>query len=398
MRVVFVPLAWTAHYFPMVPLAWAFRAAGHDVRVVSQPPLADAITASGLPGYSVGGDYDFMKDFIEMFRMARAQGGRTPDATTLAAMPPEQLRMIRNLRFAHHVKAADAMADGLVRFVREWRADMIVADPLMLVAPLAAAVADIPFVRNLWGPDVTRQMGFPGYGMPVEDWPDELVTLYERFGVGIQQDYAAHTVDPCPESIQVPGLPNRIASRYVPYNGAGTMPDWLLDPTDRPRVCVTGSAGQMSMMGADGFKIPAIVEALAGFDVEIVIAVRESDRELVGTTPPGTRVVVGLPLHLLLPTCTAAVHHGGTGAIMTSAACGVPQVILTQVGDQMFAASRLSAVGAAIGISSDEADVDDLKTAIASLLSDSTASDAARDLQEQMLAQAAPAEVVRALT
>ncbi|MGW7578886.1 hypothetical protein [Streptomyces sp. NPDC054765] len=54
MRVLFVTLAASPHFFVQVPLAWALRAAGHEVRVASQPDLMDTITAAGLPATPVG--------------------------------------------------------------------------------------------------------------------------------------------------------------------------------------------------------------------------------------------------------------------------------------------------------------------------------------------------------
>ncbi len=39
---------------PMVPLAWALRAAGHEVRVASQPFFADTITQAGLTAVPAG--------------------------------------------------------------------------------------------------------------------------------------------------------------------------------------------------------------------------------------------------------------------------------------------------------------------------------------------------------
>ena len=58
MRVLFTTWAWPSHYFPMVPLAWALRAAGHEVRMTSQPELLPAMLASGLPATAVGTDLD----------------------------------------------------------------------------------------------------------------------------------------------------------------------------------------------------------------------------------------------------------------------------------------------------------------------------------------------------
>jgi len=58
MRVLFTTWAWPSHYQPLVPLAWALRAAGHEVRMTSQPSLMSTMLASGLPATAVGTDID----------------------------------------------------------------------------------------------------------------------------------------------------------------------------------------------------------------------------------------------------------------------------------------------------------------------------------------------------
>src|SRR2546430_4086138 len=60
MRVLFVPWGQTTHWFHMVPLAWAFRAAGHEVRIVAQPGVVAAVAASGLTATHVDRDYDLV--------------------------------------------------------------------------------------------------------------------------------------------------------------------------------------------------------------------------------------------------------------------------------------------------------------------------------------------------
>src|SRR5262249_30229195 len=67
MKALFPTWAWPSHFFPMVPLAWALRAAGHEVRVASGPELAGTIRASGLPAVSVGTPVDFAGEFRARF-------------------------------------------------------------------------------------------------------------------------------------------------------------------------------------------------------------------------------------------------------------------------------------------------------------------------------------------
>ena len=57
MRVLLTTFAHNTHFYNLVPLAWALRTAGHEVRVASQPDLTEAITAAGLTAVPVGTDH-----------------------------------------------------------------------------------------------------------------------------------------------------------------------------------------------------------------------------------------------------------------------------------------------------------------------------------------------------
>ncbi|MEE3921336.1 hypothetical protein V2I01_33205 [Micromonospora sp. BRA006-A] len=54
MRVLFTTFAAKVHMYSQVPLAWALHTAGHEVRIASQPDLADDITHTGLTAVPVG--------------------------------------------------------------------------------------------------------------------------------------------------------------------------------------------------------------------------------------------------------------------------------------------------------------------------------------------------------
>ena len=52
MRIVLTTSALEGHFFPMVPLAWALRAAGHEVLVNAPANFTPTITSTGL--YAAG--------------------------------------------------------------------------------------------------------------------------------------------------------------------------------------------------------------------------------------------------------------------------------------------------------------------------------------------------------
>ncbi|MEU7834257.1 MULTISPECIES: nucleotide disphospho-sugar-binding domain-containing protein [unclassified Nonomuraea] len=382
MRVLFTTWAWSPHYFPMVPLAWALRNAGHEVRVAGQPGIIDPIVNSGLPAVSVGKDIDF----VETVRQQMGIDGT-------AEMTPERWRELRKgkgkaaLRI--FVDLAEAMVDDLVDFGRAWRPDLVVHTPSGFAGPLTAAALGVPNVRHLKAPDIA----YPARELEVE----LLEPLRKRLGISAPVDpIGALTVDPCPPRMQVPSEYPRQLIRYIPYNGPGVMPDWLLEPAERPRVCVTWGT-TLGRLNPNMVLAGTMLRAIAELDVEVVATVAPGHAALVGDLPAGVRLVESLPLHMLLPTCDAIVHQGGTGTTMTSLVCGVPQLIVPQFPDHAFNAARLAGAGGGIVLMPEDADPEAVRAHVRRLLDDEELRASVRSLHDEAVSQQAPTEIVGVL-
>jgi UDP:flavonoid glycosyltransferase YjiC (YdhE family) len=399
MRLLFTTYAERAHLLPMVPLAWACLAAGHQVRIATTPSLLEAVERTGLPAVVVGHDIDVDA------RLARG------DLAPLRADPAEsqeeaESRVMRNmaqLQFDH----CDAMADDLTRFARAWRPDVVVYDPVTFAGPVSAQECGVPAVCQLYGMarllrlemrDLTTEEPLPGYR-----------ELFERRGVETMLHPAAW-IDPRPpglrwseEDVVLPAaaVKNRLPMRYIPYNGPGTAPDRQPGPPDRPRVCVTWGTTQQRKMGAsvvDLFR--EVVTSVAGLEVEVLVTVGAARKELVerlGTLPENVYPVGWHPLNLLLSGCSAIVHTGGTGTVMTAAACAVPQLGITRIREGVYNATQLETTGAGLCLDEEGLDRADVRDRVAALLGDERYGSAARRLRDEIEAQPAPTELVPAL-
>jgi UDP:flavonoid glycosyltransferase YjiC (YdhE family) len=283
---------------------------------------------------------------------------------------------------------AEAMADDVLAFARSWRPHLIVYEPRAYVGLLAGWILGVPVIRHLWGTDYTfRRWGLEG---------PALNQLWTRFGVRDVDPLGALTVDPCPPSLQVPTTAHRQPMRYIPYNGPGSIPSWLLEPPHRPRVCVTWG----TTFGAiAGHVSPArlSLDALAKLDVEVVVAVSAAQRHLLGELPGGARVVESMPLHLLLPSCAAIVHQGGAGTTITSIVCGVPQVIVPTIADEPMNARRVEESGAGRGVEQWLASPEKIRAAVTELLVNPTFRQGTERLRREVADQPGPAEVVDVL-
>jgi UDP:flavonoid glycosyltransferase YjiC (YdhE family) len=382
-RLLFATWAWPTHYLPMVPLAWAARAAGHEVRVASQPALAGTIASSGQVATLVGRDVDVAGPFRrEIFPLL----DRDPRLITAADVQRMGRRAIE--LFA---TVAEAMAPDLIGFIRAWRPDVIVFDPLTYAAPLAAALIGVPAVRLHFGPD-----------QPATDYERAgLAGLWRAYGLPEVDTFGVLGLDPCPPSLQLPAPTPRRSFRYVPYNGPGLVPPWLREPPSRPRVCVSWGTSTVRFCGREHYLAADLALAARELDVDVVLAVAPADRGLLGALPAGVRVVEGLPLHLLLPGCAAIMHQGGAGTMLTAAAAGVPQLVLPTLPDQSLNITLLGRVGAGRCLLRKGRPMAAVRTeataALATLLADPGYASAADGLRHEIDAQVPPGAAVAEL-
>lgn len=377
MRFLFATYPSPAHFFPMVPLGWALRAAGHEVLVATSPAFTEVVKASGLPAVVTGPDVD-----------VAAVWGTVGLDPTAATSREDHVRLRSAKAIEMFATVADAMVDGTLALAERWQPDLVVFESRAYAGPIVAARLGIPSARQLYGTDYTYSR-----------WDFEgpfVAKLWERRGWDPADPHGTLTVDPCPPSMQVPdAAPERQPMRYVPYNGPALRPDWLDEPPARPRVCVTYGT-TFAKLARNLSPAVLAVEALRGLDVEIVAAISASQRELLGDVP-GVRVVTGMPLHLLLPTCSAVVHQGGAGTTLTSAVCAVPQFVVPSIGDEPLNARRIAATGAADYVDQHAATPEAIRDGVRRLLGDAAYRTAARRVQQENLLQPSPVEVAERL-
>lgn len=326
MRVLLTTWGWASHFFPLVQLGWALKSAGHEVRVASQPGLAEVIHRTGLTPVPVGTDVDHTAAFTD-FQTHLARWPRPVDMSELLDKFGAGTQTL-------YVNTAGNMLPDLLDLASTWRPDLIIHEPTTFAGPVAAKILGIPSVRHIWGMDFTH--------LSHTYEPEALRALTERYGLGDMDTLGEATIDPCPPSLRGEENVRRLSMRYVPYNGPSEVPRWLWEPPARPRVCVSGgTVGGRFEGAAKPFEV-RVLDALAGLDVDVVVL-----NPLDALEPrPGLRVVDRIALHLLLPSCALVVHSGGGGTIMTAIDAGTPQVLVPRMPDHVFNARRLEAVGA----------------------------------------------------
>lgn len=400
-RILFTVFGSRPHLYPLVPLAWAFRAAGHEVRMTSTPMWATDLAHTGLPVITVGGSPRVSIRVRD--ELGAAMFGQEPWPVDWAAhvgrLAPEQLAYLE-LAGRYMVAAAEAMLDDLVAFGRDWNPHAVVYDSFSYAGPVAAAVLGVPAVRHLSGTDSAQRLEFT---QPGPDPLPEYAALFERFGVPAQTEPWS-TVDPTPPRMRVTAPAGLLDMRYVPYNGPGAEPTELAGPRSRPRVCVTWGHTISSAVGETGIRpFEEAIAVITELGLDCLVAAPAADIDRIGALPDTVRALASVPLNLVLPHCDAIVHQGGDGTALTAAVSAIPQLVITASPEADMCGGRLTAIGAGIHLRDPELRRDPaaatvIREAVDTLLADPDHAAAAVSLGREIAGQPAPAEVAATLT
>lgn len=382
MRVLVIPLGLASHYYPIAPLAWAFRTAGHDVRVACQAPAVKAVIESGMPVVHVGSAYEPFADLARADELILKHTGKTlAEFDEYSSIPSDVLRQHFEIRGLAHVKTAETMADDLVPFVEAWRPDLVIADPITLSGPLVAQVVKSPLVLHAWGTQVPPAK-VPAFGAFVESLRGGLGKIYSKYAVEFTQGSPPPMVVPCPPSLGFQP-PHGIPARYVPYNGSGSEPSWLHETQEKPRICISWSLSWRHSSDTANNPLATLVKGLSELDVELIVTTGANIDVGVEPIPGKLRVTQLLPLNVVLPTCALAISNGGSGSVLTAASLGVPQAIFPLQQEQLINARNLAATGAGKYFSISELNDSRVFDSIHSQLTDGSVRESATRLRKE---------------
>ena len=388
-------------------MAWALRAAGHDVRVAAQPDLTDAIVHTGLTAVAAG-------PALDLAALSRAAQQRPSSQTVFGSefditeTRAERLTLdyVRGVfttwcslgleRLAH-----DAVLDDLVGFARAWRPDLVIWDALTYMGPIAARASGAAQVRMLFGLDhVARMRGrFTELGGaegadPMAEW---LSGKLHRYGCAFDEELVLgqRTIDPLPPWTRFPTGVDYLPVRYVPYNGPSVVPLWLSEPPARRRVCVTLGLSRRDLWGEDRFSVDDLFDAVAGLDIEVVATLTARQAESASAVPRNVRLFDFVPLDALLPTCAAVIHHGGAGTIGSAVVHGVPQLVIPgNMWDKAGLAQMLADQGAGLVMEPEEVTAEHLRAQLLRLLDEPSFAASAEKVRAQVQETPTPAQIL----
>lgn len=334
MRIQFVPFPAPAHMSLMVPLAWAFQNAGHEVRFVVPPNVVDTVTGAGLMVVPYGGPADLTQSDAVLPWISRISGLDSDGSPA-----DEELRSLTMVPIVMYF-GSDVLKDTMTELIdktRAWGPDLVVWDAFAIQAAVAARVAGAASARMIWGYDHPGRMRAAFKRRQAKESVEDSVeiltgSVLQAHGHTFDENVLLGdwTINPLPilgqGSVEVP----TVAMRQLAFAHVTEPPPWMLEPPARPRVCLTLGRSVRDVRNSDNYGIPVadLFEAVADLDVEVVATLTEDQVPPDVKVPDNVRLVDYVPINMLFPTCSAVIHHSGGTTMMAAMWHQVPQVII----------------------------------------------------------------------
>jgi UDP:flavonoid glycosyltransferase YjiC (YdhE family) len=362
MRVLFTFAGGAGHAEPLVPIARAARAAGHEVAFGGRPFVVARLVARGFAGFPDTGD----------------PVGEPTEITPLVEF--DAAREDRLLRRGFAWFHARRRAAVILELCEQWGPDVIVCDDVDFGAMVAAERAGVPHATVvviaagvLGRPEVVAaplNLVRAENGLP----PDPDVRMVSRHLV----------LSPVPPSLRDPAFPLPDTAHSI---RAGSLepgdpaPAWLEELHAGPVVYFTlGTVFNME----SGDLVGRVLSGLRDLPGTVVTTLGKHVDP--GPQPPNVRIEAHVPHAVLFPRCDAIVSHGGSGTVIDGLAAGLPQVVLPMGADQPLNAARVEALGAGVVLDPLLATPTEIGAAVRTVLEQPAYRDAAERVRREVLA------------
>jgi UDP:flavonoid glycosyltransferase YjiC (YdhE family) len=361
-RILFTFIGGVGHLQPLVPVARAAVAAGHEVAVAGSGKLTEVVEAAGFRAFATS---------------APRTADESPPTRDLTPLPPTDA-FAAELEFAENfaTKGARRHATALQDHLREWRPDVVVRDEADLGSAIAAEVVGVPTATvlvlaagTLLRPDLVSP---------------PLQVIRAEHGLAADPDLAMLTrglvLAPFPPSFRSPSSPLPLPVSTFSYRPVDRVP--ATRRAGRPRVYVT--LGTTFNTGS-GDLFERLLAGLADVHADVLVTVGQHiDPADFGVQPDHVRIARFVPQEQVLRDSDLVISHGGSGSLMGALAHGLPSVLLPLGADQPHNAQRAAELGVARTLDAATASPAEIGRAVSKLLADDTAADRARELAAEI--------------
>lgn len=324
-----------------------------------------------------------------------------PDTRDLDPAVAAKMRYARALDTWLSEELIPPAVEALIALAHErGKPDVIVTDPFLSAAALAAEALDVPLAVAGWPagspPDENRLLD-----VQVElgrTSQERIERLSQRFGLqGINFSKGATP------SIQSPHLHISYFSRswhqaepdFLPQTHfvggkavppVGDPPEWLRAiPPEKPMALIT--LGTTFIDDLSFFTMAAVAAARLGFIPLVVIGGTplppDKKAAFKATLPPGTYLLPWVDFDHVLPRLAVIVHHGGMGTTHHAILHGLPQVVVPHAADQRGQARRVAQAKIGLNLGVHDVRSGQLLPAIRAVTADDKVREAARNLAQE---------------
>jgi UDP:flavonoid glycosyltransferase YjiC (YdhE family) len=380
MRILFSGNPHVGHLLPMMPLADAGRAAGHETAMLTSADLASLVAPMRV--LRTGPSVEEMVD--ETLRRTGSHPSQpVPETMELFGGVRVELNFVEALRAVEFYAGlrVELSFDEALRQARAFGPDLMVCEEYDFVGPIVAAALGVPWAAHaIMGP------------LPEPFWQ----AMQERLACEYKSRSLTATpriafVDPYPDALRSPAEKSpadRITIRpavneYGPARHA--EPD--LEP-EHPCALVT-----LGTTVNDSVALSALTSSVAAAGFTTIVTAQREDLSA-DIDQDRVRPVGFVPLAKLLPQVDLVVTAGGSGTVLASLSCGLPMVIRPFFADHPWNAARLAYRGAAIVIG----DVAEAGTAARRIAENPAYREVAERVAAELASLNSPDTVLRRLT
>ncbi|ALM81615.1 glycosyltransferase [Bordetella sp. N] len=373
-RVLFCVVPEKGHLNPCIGPAQHLRAAGHEVAFYAPADISEQLDAAG--GFELLGPRE---------RQERHDISR---GASFAANIQDR-DWLRNWIRVLLVEQAAVLVDGIRAELEQWQPDVVVIDPLLYAAAIAAELEGLPWVAlsNSLNPVLPDELD--SELLSTVRWlARDREQLFARYGLKARFngcDVLSPTLTLALTTEALVGAPPAGVQLVGPALPDGMRGDEQPFPWDR---LDAGLPLVYMSLGSQLYYQPAVfakvVEAVRGLPVQLVLSVGElMDSDLlpgllagaavapgvVAADPAGQVIAVRYTPQLALLRRTAVfINHGGANSVMEALACGVPMLLSPFCNDQFHSAWFVERAEAGIQLDLQTATVRQIADALVTLL------------------------------
>lgn len=364
-RFLFASTAFQAHtdYGGLLATARSLRGHGHEVLWATDPRRLPRVAAAGIGVVSIpvvdpyrGGSHEDAHDQLDrtetvrLWRMTLRDHGAFAPGSALASQYASMVRGVLYSWIQEAVLAESCRA--LIHLIDRWRPAVLVGEPLMLPAVIAAEARAVPLAG----------CGYPGPLMVLQPLPEMKRAL--EFSAGILR--RIRTRFECPpqrsDDLQVYTSSNQLQLVYFPHDWYGNLRapcaenvqyvggftacqdedrDTSIRQLEPPLVLVASSTSYKPRVDV----LQAVFEAVRRVDGRVLTAGTDETRKRFGRLPDHVEWREWISYDDVLPRVAAIVHHGGLGTAHAAVRAGTPQLVLPGPLDQILHAEAVSCAG-----------------------------------------------------